>query len=236
MPWWYIQGATVRGWFRFSSALHKHIHQAWKIKKKNTMYHNIEPIVLASGSPRRRQYLEEMGLTFTVRTVSVEECPRENENSASFVLRMATEKAAAVSVECPDSWVISGDTVVCLDDRILGKPVDEAEAVALLMALSGREHFVKTGFCVTHGARGIRMAELVSTKVRFAEFSESIAAAYVATGESLDKAGAYGIQGKGIFLVKTIEGSYSNVVGLPLYELMAVLQVYGVIEPAVFVA
>ena len=200
------------------------------------MYHNTEPIILASGSPRRRQYLEEMGLTFTVKTTSADELPFDNENPESFVLRMAFEKAAAISSEFPDSWVISGDTVVCLGDKILGKPADEDDAVDLLMALSGRVHYVKTGFCVAHGSRGLKIVQVVSTKVLFAEFSIEVARAYVAAGESLDKAGAYGIQGKGIFLVQAIEGSYSNVVGLPLHELMEVLQVHGVIEPTVWVA
>ncbi len=199
------------------------------------MYQNTESIILASGSPRRRQYLKEMGVNFTVQTAFVDENPFDNEDPESFVLRMASEKAAAVSSEFPDSWVISGDTVVCLGDKILGKPADENDAVALLMALSGREHYVKTGFCVAHGSRGVKTLQVVSTKVLFAEFSREVARAYVAAGESLDKAGAYGIQGKGIFLVKAIEGSYSNVVGLPLHELMKVLQVHGVIEPAVFV-
>jgi septum formation protein len=148
---------------------------------------------------------------------------------------MAEEKSAAVSTEFPDAWVISGDTVVCLDDKILGKPADEREAVAQLMALSGREHYVRTAICVAHRSRGVKSVQLVSTKVLFAEFSETVARAYVATGESFDKAGAYGIQGKGIFLVRAIEGSYSNVVGLPLYELMEVLQAYGVIQPVIFV-
>jgi septum formation protein len=143
---------------------------------------------------------------------------------------MAWEKAVVVSSDFPDSWVISGDTVVCLGDRILGKPADELEAVALLMSLSGREHCVKTGFCVAHRSCEVKIVQSVTTKVHFTEFSESVARAYVATGESLDKAGAYGIQGKGVFLVKAIEGSYSNVVGLPLYELMEVLQANGIIE------
>lgn len=201
----------------------------------NPMYHNLQPIILASGSPRRQQYLREMGLRFSVQTTSVTELPQTNEDSDSFVLRMAREKAAAVSAEFPDSWVISGDTVVCLGDKILGKPSDEDEAVALLMALSGRKHYVKTAFCVAYGIREVEIAQLVATKVFFAKFSEAVARAYVAAGESLDKAGAYGIQGKGIFLVRAIEGSYSNVVGMPLYELMEVLQVHGVIEPAVLV-
>ena len=174
-----------------------------------------------------------MGLTFTVQTVTVHEHPHGNEDSESFVLRMAEEKAAVVSAKFPGSWVISGDTVVCLGDKILGKPADEREALTQLMALSGREHIVKTGFCVAHGARGVKIAQLVATKVLFADFSAAVALAYVATGESLDKAGAYGIQGKGIFLVRAINGSYTNVVGLPVYELLEVLSAHGVIEPVV---
>ncbi len=199
------------------------------------MYSNRDELILASGSPRRKQYLKAMGLRFSIRTVSVDETPKPLENPEDFVRRMAREKAAGVSAEFPHSWVISGDTVVCLGDKILGKPADEREAVALLMALSGKEHLVKTGFCVAHQSRGVESIRMVTTKVHFADFPESVAHAYVAAGESLDKAGAYGIQGKGIFLVKTIEGSYSNVVGLPLCELIDVLQAHGVIEPAVFV-
>jgi septum formation protein len=197
------------------------------------MYHNKSELILASGSPRRQQYLKDMGLNFIVRTASVHEQPLEHESSEIFVLRMAQEKAAAVSSQFPESWVVSGDTVVCLGDQILGKPADELEAVVLLMALSGREHCVKTGFCLANSSQGIEIVQSVTTKVHFAKFSESVARAYVATGESLDKAGAYGIQGKGAFLVKAIEGSYSNVVGLPLYELIEVLQGNGVIEPDV---
>ncbi len=200
------------------------------------MYYNRDKIILASGSPRRQLYLQEMGLRFTIKSPSISEDHFDHEGPEQFVLRMAREKAVEVSSEFPESWVISGDTVVCLGDKILGKPADEDEAVALLMALSGREHAVKTGFCVAHGSRGVNIVQSVTTKVRFADFSESVARAYVATGESLDKAGAYGIQGKGAFLVKTIEGSYSNVVGLPLYELMEVLQENGVIELDAFVA
>lgn len=196
------------------------------------MYHNEDKIILASGSPRRQQYLQEMGLRFSVRTAAVTEQPFDRESPQDFVRRMAREKAAAVSADFPDSWVISGDTVVCLGDKILGKPADEHEAVALLMTLAGREHCVKTGFCVCNRSRGVQIVRSVTTRVRFAEFSEAVARAYVATGESLDKAGAYGIQGKGIFLVRSIEGSYSNVVGLPLYELIEVLLANDVIAPS----
>lgn len=194
------------------------------------MYHNSDAIILASGSPRRQQYLKEMGISFIVKTATVQEHPFDHESPQSFVLRMAREKAGEVSSEFPDAWVISGDTVVCLGDKILGKPADEEEAINLLMTLSGHEHSVKTAFCVAHYSRGVEIVQSVTTKVHFTDFSESVARAYVAAGESLDKAGAYGIQGKGIFLVKSIEGSYSNVVGLPLCELMEVLQANNIIK------
>jgi septum formation protein len=200
------------------------------------MFQNSQPIILASESPRRQQYLKEMGLTFTVQSASVQEHPLDNEDPDGFVRRMAVEKASVISLMFPESWVISGDTVVCLGDKILGKPADEQEAVSLLMSLSGREHCVKTGFCVAHESRGMKVIQSVTTKVRFSAFPKSVALAYVATGESLDKAGAYGIQGKGIFLVKEITGSYSNVVGLPINELLDILQVNGVIQPIVSVS
>ena len=196
------------------------------------MYKNRQHIVLASGSPRRRQFLQELGLSFTVRTATVEEQPMPGEKPEDFVLRMAEEKAAEVSGEYPEAWVIAGDTVVCLDRKILGKPADEEEAVHLLMALSGREHRVMTGFCVAHAGRGLMVLEQVTTYVRFIRFSEEVARAYAATGECLDKAGAYGIQGIGGCLVESIDGSYSNVVGLPLSQLLQALLAHEVIEPA----
>ena len=194
------------------------------------MYSNRELIILASASPRRQQYLQEMGLKFSVQTASVIEEPVENEDPDTFVLRMAKEKAAVVSSDSPDSWVISGDTVVCLGRKILGKPVNETHAVSLLMELAGREHVVKTAFCVCRKVDNVSVAKVVTTRVSFADFTEAVAVAYVATGEPLDKAGAYGIQGKGAVLVKSIDGSYSNVVGLPLHELVEVLLEYEAIE------
>ena len=195
------------------------------------MYYNSQQIILASASPRRQQYLQDLGLTFSVRTAAITEQPNEKEDPTAFVKRMAREKAAVVRTSFPEAWIIGGDTIVCLDLRILGKPVDKEDAVVQLMALSGREHSVRTGFCVTHAGRGVEVTQVVVTKVLFAPFSEATARAYVATGESLDKAGAYAIQGKGACLVQSIEGSYSNVVGLPLCELLQVLQEHGVIQP-----
>lgn len=196
------------------------------------MYHNLAEIVLASASPRRQQYLLDMGLQFRVCIAALLEQPFAGEDPAAFVLRMAKEKAEAVRVSFPEAWVISGDTVVCLGQRILGKPEDATDAVKILMDLSGREHQVRTGFCVSHGGMQVEIARSVTTTVRFAAFSEVTARAYVATGESLDKAGAYAIQGRGACLVEAISGSYTNVVGLPLFEVLQVLEENGVIEPA----
>lgn len=172
-----------------------------------------------------------MGLTFSVHTAAIDEQPEVDEDPAAFVIRMAREKAVAIREIFPESWIISGDTVVCLGRRILGKPADAEDAVDQLMALSGREHCVRTGFCVTHSRKSVEVSRSVTTKVRFAPFSEATARAYVATGESFDKAGAYAIQGVGACLVQAIEGSYSNVVGLPLCELLQILRECGVIEP-----
>ena len=195
------------------------------------MFVNNEPIVLASASPRRRHYLDDLGLSFTVCAVTINETPFTGEDADVFVVRMAREKAAAASEKYNRSWIIAGDTVVCLGRQILGKPVDKIDAVSMLMSLSGREHKVLTGVCLSHAGKNVVSHRFTETKVRFADFGERTARAYVGSGEWIDKAGAYGIQGKGAFLVKTIEGSYSNVVGLPLHELLEMLRYYGVIVP-----
>lgn len=194
-----------------------------------SMYTNIHSIVLASGSPRRKEFLAGLGLQFKVVPASIDERAMEAEAAEDFVLRMAKEKAAAVGAQFPDSWIVSGDTVVCLGQAILGKPTSTENAVELLLRLSGRTHFVRSGFCVWQQNKSIISAHSVVTKVRFTNFSEKIARAYVATGEPMDKAGGYGIQGIGGTLVASIEGSYSNVVGLPMAELVAVLEEEGVI-------
>lgn len=195
------------------------------------IYTNNVPIILASGSPRRQQYLTDLGLQFTVQVLPVKEQSLPGEKPDVFVMRMAKEKAAAVSRLHPASWVISGDTVVCHKGRILGKPVDRDDAVRLLMTLSGQEHDVLSGFCVVHDKSGVCICRVVSSKVRFAQFPENVAIAYVATDEPMDKAGAYGIQGLGAGLVAEVNGSYSNIVGLPLCELIETLLEQHVIIP-----
>jgi septum formation protein len=196
------------------------------------MYRNIHHLILASASPRRQQFLRDLGLHFEVVAASIVEEPEVEEEPSHFARRMALEKARAVSAHYPGAWIISGDTVVSLGKCILGKPRDKEDAVAMLLSLSGKEHLVETAFCLCHGESAVERLHSTVTKVRFVDFDESVAWAYAATGEGLDKAGAYGIQGKGAVLVRTIEGSYSNVVGLPLCELHQVLEECGVIALA----
>jgi septum formation protein len=195
------------------------------------MYKNVESIVLASGSPRRKEFLESLGLDFTIAVASIKEQPKRGEPAEEFVLRMAMEKAAAVSHRFPERWIISGDTIVCLGQEILGKPTSNEHAVNLLMELSGQTHLVRSSYCLCHLQKNIVRAETIATKVEFTDFSKEIAEAYVLTGEPMDKAGAYGIQGIGGVLVKSITGSYSNVVGMPLVEIVSVLIKEKVIFP-----
>jgi len=188
-------------------------------------------LILASGSPRRREFLNRLGLDFTVRESAVDENPGPGELPHDFVLRAAAEKAEAVSAKYPDCWVLGADTVVVLDDEILGKPAAAAEAERMLNLLAGRRHRVVTGFCLLHRSSGRSMRKAVQTEVLFAPFTGALASSYVQTGEPLDKAGSYGIQGIGGFLVREINGSYSNVVGLPLAEVVEALLEFGVIAP-----
>jgi septum formation protein len=194
------------------------------------LFKTLQPLVLASGSPRRRRMLAELGLDFTLAVADIAEVAQPGESPADFARRLAGEKAAAVALRHPASWVLAADTVVARSGRILGKPADSEDAAAMLAALSGHWHTVWTGFALRRG-RDV-LAEVVATEVRFAELSDPLIRAYVATGEPLDKAGAYGIQGRGGLLVREIRGSYSNVVGLPLAEVIAALTARAIISPA----
>lgn len=195
------------------------------------MFITLKSLVLASNSPRRKEYFHDLGLEFTVHSADIDERVGIAEDPDLFVLRMAGEKALAVRHLFPSSWIVAADTIVCLDRTILGKPRDTDDAVAMLLALAGREHTVRTGFCVTCEKENVQVLRSVASLVRFADFGEDVARAYAATGESLDKAGAYGIQGKGAFLVAEIVGSYSNIVGMPLYEVVEELVRWQVIRP-----
>lgn len=174
-------------------------------------------LVLASASPRRRDLLAGLGLRFTVRPVDVDETPRAGEEPRAYVLRLAEEKALERVGE--GELVLAADTTVVLDGEILGKPADEAEAREMLGRISGREHTVLTGVALAEakesdgdGARAV--AE--ETRVRMAPMSTDEIAWYAATGETLDKAGSYAVQGIGAMFVEAVFGDYTNVVGLPL--------------------
>jgi len=193
------------------------------------IYHTLKPLILASSSPRRQSYFQDLGLDYRVHAADIVEQLLPAETPEDFVRRMAAEKARSVMELYHDSWIVAADTVVSLADSVLGKPGDRAGAVSMLMQLSGNEHQVLTGICLACRRNGIAAVRSVSTRVVFSSFSEDVARAYVATGEPMDKAGSYGIQGQGAFLVKEIMGSYSNVVGLPLSELLVMLEEYGVI-------
>ena len=189
----------------------------------------IGKLILASASPRRKSLLQELGLDFEIIEAQVEETPVAGESSLEFVLRLARDKAEDVSRENAASWVLGADTIVVHAGEILGKPRDAKEALEVLQTLAGNNHQVHTGFCVMNGIEKISVNRVVTTEVSFYPFSRDIAAAYVATGEPLDKAGAYGIQGSGGFLVEKINGSYSNVVGLPLVEVIEELLRFKVV-------
>jgi septum formation protein len=174
-------------------------------------------LILASASPRRRWLLGALGLPFTVVAVDVDERPHAGEAPSTFARRMAAEKARAARARCP-GWVLAADTVVELEGAILGKPADADEAAAMLTRLSGRVHLVRTAVTLLRPEGPVAEETLVTTEVAFRPFDADTIAAYVATGEPLDKAGAYAIQGEGAHLVDRVVGSYTNVIGLPLPE------------------
>ena len=170
-------------------------------------------LVLASQSPRRQDLLRQAGIPFIVMPAGVDEEPLPGEEPRAHVERLAREKAVAVSA-APEDAVLGADTVVVVDGQILGKPRDAADAARMLRLLSGREHQVITGICLRQGERVFTDAEI--TNVRFVPLSDDDIREYVASGEPLDKAGAYAIQGLASRFIDRIEGCYSNVVGLPL--------------------
>ena len=171
--------------------------------------------ILASASPRRRELLQQIDASFEVKVSSVEEVTGGNLAPAEIVVENAVRKAKAVAEAFPGDAVLGADTIVFLDGRVYGKPKDGEEAKAMLRALAGREHEVATGIAWVHA--GEVFTDVETTRVFFAPLTEEAIDAYVKTGEPLDKAGAYAIQGRAAQFIESIEGSFSNVVGLPLY-------------------
>ena len=184
------------------------------------------PLVLASGSPRRAHLLDMLGLRFEVRPAGVDEALRPGEAPAPHAERLAREKALAVAAERPGSLVVGSDTIVVLAGEILGKPRDAEHAADMLVRLAGREHRVLTGVAVA-APDGRVESGVEEVVVRFRPFERATATAYVATGEPMDKAGAYGIQGYGATLVDAIEGDFFAVMGLPVVRLLAQLERLG---------
>ena len=182
------------------------------------------PLILASASPRRAELLRNAGIAFSVDPAHVPEQPLENEPPQEYAKRLAREKARAVLARHPKDAVLGADTIVVIGGRVLEKPLDIDDAARMLRALSGRTHEVITGVCLA--AAGFERTQAESTRVTFAELSEQEIAGYVATGEPMDKAGAYAIQGIASRWAVRIEGCYFNVVGLP------VPLVYGMLRQA----
>ena len=180
------------------------------------MYKTIAPLVLASQSPRRRDLLAQMGINFSLTRADIEERQFPDEAAADFVTRMAQEKALAVAADFPDSWILSADTVVVLNDVILGKPEDKKDAVRMLTAIAGNWHRVFTAFTLHYPDRKITVSRRDSSRVKIAALSEDQVKSYIETGEPLDKAGSYAVQGIGGAFVEAIEGSPTTVIGLPL--------------------
>ncbi len=177
-------------------------------------------IVLASASPRRKALLDAAGCAPVVRAADIDETPRTGEKPRQLVERLASEKAAAVGVDA-DVVVVAADTTVALGDTILNKPVNDDDARRMLRALSGVTHAVFTGWCVRRGGRVT--SGVVETAVRFRALSDDDIGAYLQTGEHIDKAGAYGIQGAAAVLVSSVHGSLTNVIGLPIDEVLAAI-------------
>lgn len=183
------------------------------------------PLTLASQSPRRKKILDALGLSFRVCAIDIEERLRDGESAGEMVLRLAAAKVAAAKTAEP-GIVLGADTAVVLGDAIFGKPADRDEGLAMLASLSGQVHSVLTGVAV-RTAEGTATA-LSETKVWFREIDPDEALAYWQSGEPCDKAGAYAIQGRGGVFVKRISGSYSGVVGLPVYETAQLLSAAGI--------
>jgi len=206
-------------------------------------------LVLASASPRRKELLEKVGFSVKAMSVPIEESPRPEEGPEAYVKRMARGKVLAVvqriqetlypepeatarlartySRETPLRWVLGADTAVVLGNEVLGKPVDHTHAAAMLSHLQGNEHIVITGFCLYDMRKSKEGIQAVHTLVRLKRMTPAEIEKYLSIGESMDKAGAYAIQGVGAYLVEGITGSYTNVVGLPLCQVIEMMEEMG---------
>jgi septum formation protein len=192
------------------------------------------PLVLASGSPRRRELLGQLAVPFQITVSDAPETLDPRLSPEAQAIALAERKARAVAADYPNCLVLAADTIVVLDGEILGKPTGDSDAARMLRQLSGREHLVITGLVLLDAARDASWRAAVTSRVRFRHLSDGEIATYVATGETRDKAGAYAIQGIGSALIAGLDGCRSNVVGLPLCEVAALLEMAGVAIPPGF--
>jgi septum formation protein len=177
-------------------------------------------LILASASPRRREILQSVGLKFKIVPAHVNENYLNGESPRQHVKRLSGDKAIVIARKYPEAWVLGADTIVVIDGLILGKPENKAQAKKMLRKLSGREHKVFTGFTIAHVAAEIYQIKVVQSAVRFKTISPTEMEWYVACDEPYDKAGGYAVQGKGAYFIQSIRGSYTNVIGLPLCEVL----------------
>lgn len=184
-------------------------------------------IVLASASPRRKELMKKVGLKFETMVADVDETVPEGVSPIDSAMLIAQKKALKVSALRPDDAVVGADTIVVIDGDILGKPGTEDDAIAMLTRLSGKEHTVITGVCIARGNEKITFAE--TTRVKFYALTKAEIEDYVKTGEPMDKAGAYGVQGLGCVLVERIDGDYFNVMGLPIASVVRAMKSSGLI-------
>lgn len=188
-------------------------------------------LILASASPRRRELLEKAGVSFSILPSQTTEAVLPGETPEAYVSRTAKEKAYDVAKQHPDAWVLAADTIVTIEGLILGKPQDAADGSRMLHLLSGRSHQVITAFVLLHTTQQKEIHQRVRSTVTFKPLAEDQIAAYLVTGEPSDKAGAYAVQGLGADLVAHVEGSYTNVIGLPMDEVSEALGAVGIIGP-----
>lgn len=173
-------------------------------------------LCLASSSPRRQEFLRRYNLQYKTCIPDIDESKKSEESVEDFVKRMSLEKAMDVYNECPESIILAGDTIVFHNQRVLGKPKDMEQAYQMLQQLSGQTHSVYSGYAIVDGNTKQSIVDVLHTKVTFQKLSEKLMHWYIRTGEPMDKAGSYSIQGIGTMLVESIEGSYNNVVGFPI--------------------
>ena len=191
---------------------------------------NTEKLILASKSPRRKELLEQIGIKIKISPSTIDETSVSIKDPEAYVKELSFLKTKNLTPLYPESWILGADTIVVVQGQILGKPQSKTNAITMLNQLNNCEHSVHTAFCVLNQKKKSKVIKSIKTKVYFKCLTDQEIHWYVGTGEPFDKAGAYGIQGIGAFLVKQISGSYTNVVGLPVCEVVETLMSLNVIQ------